>query len=196
MGSRPGALAVSARAGLLPDTSPSVYRPRYAERPMSKFSSSLLSVAFVLLVLAFASPAVEATQVNKCVINGAVSYQQDPCPSGQARKQPSLEELNAAEKKKRAAAVAAAASAAAAGRTGSGAAVAASPAAAMTPALVPPAFPTGYRCDGRQHCSQMKSCEEAKYFLRNCPGVKMDGDRDGFPCELDVCRSEFPGAGR
>ena len=28
----------------------------------------------------------------------------------------------------------------------------------------------------------MTSCEEATFFLRNCPGVKMDGDRDGVPC--------------
>ncbi|MBN1600603.1 MAG: excalibur calcium-binding domain-containing protein [Chitinispirillaceae bacterium] len=40
-----------------------------------------------------------------------------------------------------------------------------------------------YRCDGRIHCSQMTSCEEAKFFLRNCPGVKMDGDHDGIHCE-------------
>jgi len=32
-----------------------------------------------------------------------------------------------------------------------------------------------YHCDGRVHCSQMTSCEEAEYFLANCPGVKMDG---------------------
>lgn len=42
---------------------------------------------------------------------------------------------------------------------------------------------TQYRCDGRQHCSQMKSCEEAKWFLRNCADTKMDGDGDGIPCE-------------
>lgn len=40
-----------------------------------------------------------------------------------------------------------------------------------------------YRCDGRTHCSQMTSCAEATYFLRNCPGVKMDGNNDGVPCE-------------
>jgi hypothetical protein len=43
-----------------------------------------------------------------------------------------------------------------------------------------------FRCDGRVHCSQMKSCDEADFFVRNCPGVKMDGDRDGKPCE-DRC---------
>jgi hypothetical protein len=40
-----------------------------------------------------------------------------------------------------------------------------------------------YKCDGRQHCSQMRSFEEAKYFIRHCPNTKMDGDRDGIPCE-------------
>src|SRR3954463_4916175 len=43
-----------------------------------------------------------------------------------------------------------------------------------------------FHCDGREHCSQMSSCEEATYFLRHCPNVKMDGDRDGIPCE-ELC---------
>jgi hypothetical protein len=42
-----------------------------------------------------------------------------------------------------------------------------------------------FRCDGRQYCSQMTSWEEAKYFVRNCPNTKMDGDHDGIPCEND-----------
>ena len=45
-----------------------------------------------------------------------------------------------------------------------------------------------YRCDGRTYCSQMRSCEEATFFLRNCPGVKMDGNNDGVPCETQWCR--------
>ena len=40
-----------------------------------------------------------------------------------------------------------------------------------------------YKCDGRQHCSQMSSYEEAKFFIENCPNTKMDGDNDGIPCE-------------
>ena len=40
-----------------------------------------------------------------------------------------------------------------------------------------------YKCDGRQHCSQMLSYEEAVYFNRFCPDTKMDGDGDGIPCE-------------
>jgi hypothetical protein len=45
-----------------------------------------------------------------------------------------------------------------------------------------------YKCDGRIYCSQMTSCEEATFFLKNCPGVKMDGNNDGIPCEKQWCR--------
>lgn len=38
-----------------------------------------------------------------------------------------------------------------------------------------------YSCDGRIHCGQMKSYDEALFFINNCPGTKMDGDGD--PCE-------------
>ncbi|MDR1349647.1 MAG: excalibur calcium-binding domain-containing protein [Zoogloeaceae bacterium] len=44
-----------------------------------------------------------------------------------------------------------------------------------------------YQCDGRTHCSQMTSCEEAVWFLENCPNTKMDGDHDGIPCEQQWC---------
>lgn len=47
---------------------------------------------------------------------------------------------------------------------------------------------TNYTCDGRIHCSQMRSYEEALFFLRNCPGVKMDGNLDGIPCERQFGR--------
>ena len=40
-----------------------------------------------------------------------------------------------------------------------------------------------FKCDGRTHCSQMRSYEEAVYFLRNCPNTQMDGNNDGEPCE-------------
>lgn len=40
-----------------------------------------------------------------------------------------------------------------------------------------------FSCDGREHCSQMRSYEEAVYFIKNCPNTKMDGDGDGIPCE-------------
>ncbi len=61
---------------------------------------------------------------------------------------------------------------------------------APAPAADPPASST-FQCDGRQHCSQMTSCTEAKLFLKNCPGMKMDGDRDGIPCEDQLCNGLF-----
>ena len=48
-----------------------------------------------------------------------------------------------------------------------------------------------FKCDGRTYCSQMTSCAEATYFLKNCPGTKMDGDNDGVPCEQQLCTSPF-----
>lgn len=42
-----------------------------------------------------------------------------------------------------------------------------------------------FSCDGRQYCSQMTSLAEARFFTRNCPNTKMDGDGDGEPCEND-----------
>ena len=47
-----------------------------------------------------------------------------------------------------------------------------------------------FKCDGRTRCSQMTSCTEAKWFLEHCPGVEMDGDHDGVPCEQQWCGSE------
>jgi endonuclease YncB( thermonuclease family) len=51
-----------------------------------------------------------------------------------------------------------------------------------------PVLTAAYRCDGRQYCSQMTSCQEATWFLKHCPGVKMDGNNDGVPCEQQWCR--------
>lgn len=42
---------------------------------------------------------------------------------------------------------------------------------------------TNFSCDGRQHCSQMRSREEALFFIQHCPDTKMDSDSDGEPCE-------------
>jgi cold shock CspA family protein len=44
-----------------------------------------------------------------------------------------------------------------------------------------------YSCDGRTSCPQMTSCDEAKYFIKNCPNTQMDGDGDGVPCESQWC---------
>lgn len=140
-------------------------------------TSSFLAVA-VCIGLLIGVSGVHAVPMNKCIVGGTVTYQQDPCPFKQVRKQPSIEVLNAAEKKRREAAEAAEASAPVkhAPTTTSSSTV---------PTL--PSVPSNFRCDGRKVCSQMTSCEEAKYFLANCPGVTMDGDKNGIPCEKQWC---------
>lgn len=135
--------------------------------------------------LLFTAADVAAAPLNKCLIDGTVTLQQAPCPSTEARVQPTLEELNAAEKKKRAAAAAARAQAASAA-TPQAQEPAAKPAVGAAPAA--PAAPSSFRCDGRTRCPQMRSCAEAKYFLAHCPGVQMDGDGDGIPCEQQWCK--------
>lgn len=41
-----------------------------------------------------------------------------------------------------------------------------------------------YSCQPRLTCSQISSCDEANWYLGNCPwGGKLDRDKDGIPCE-------------
>ena len=47
-----------------------------------------------------------------------------------------------------------------------------------------------FSCDGRTMCSQMTSCEEARYFVQHCPNTKMDGNGDGEPCEQQWCNAD------
>jgi hypothetical protein len=44
------------------------------------------------------------------------------------------------------------------------------------------------KCDGRKYCSQMKSCDEAMFFIKNCPNTSMDGNNDGVPCQKQWCK--------
>lgn len=44
-----------------------------------------------------------------------------------------------------------------------------------------------FQCEGKRHCSEMRSCDEAKFYLKNCPDVMIDGDNDGIPCEQQFC---------
>lgn len=46
---------------------------------------------------------------------------------------------------------------------------------------------SSFQCRGKTRCPQMVSCEEAMFYLRNCPGVEIDGDNDGIPCEGQWC---------
>ena len=46
---------------------------------------------------------------------------------------------------------------------------------------------TAFQCADKIYCSEMSPCAEAKFYLHNCPGTKMDGDGDGTPCERQWC---------
>ena len=167
---------------------------------MLKILSFRAWLAFVGGLLAVAT-VVNAAPVYKCKVNGSVTYQQDPCPSGQVRKPPTVQELNATEKKRRETVTAATPATPATPATTERPE---KPTAAEEKAVINPQRPekftpttsnpptastlsSSFSCDGRKHCTQMKSCAEAKYFLANCPGVKMDGDKDGIPCEEQWC---------
>ncbi|MFZ5637692.1 MAG: cold shock domain-containing protein [Pseudomonadota bacterium] len=66
-------------------------------------------------------------------------------------------------------------------------ATAPAPVAAPAMPAAPPASVDTSRCEGRTHCSQMRSCTDATWVLRNCPNTAMDGDGDGIPCEQQWC---------
>lgn len=61
-----------------------------------------------------------------------------------------------------------------------GMALSAAPVASRAPAMV-------FECAGKTRCTEMRSCEEAMFYLQNCPGTLSDGDRDGIPCEDQWC---------
>jgi hypothetical protein len=124
-----------------------------------------------LVALCLTNPARAVTPVYKCIVKGTVTFQRDPCPSNLPRNDPTPERLNT-ERRQRVE------------QSGP-------PASAAAPRSVAPAppapTPEPFRCDGRTYCAQMHSCAEAKYFLAHCPGVNMDGNRDGVPCERQWC---------
>jgi micrococcal nuclease len=41
----------------------------------------------------------------------------------------------------------------------------------------------GADCGNKKYCSEMISCEEAKYYLTQCGVKSLDGNGDGTPCE-------------
>ena len=151
------------------------------------------AIASVLAGLLLSLPVLAATPVHKCVVKGTVTYQRDPCLSGRAHQTPTPEQLNADRKKQNEAAVPAIGSQSTSGvqratSPSSGSASPNNPTTDRSSSTTAPVEPAArYRCDGRTYCSQMTSCAEAKYFLANCPGVKMDGDRNGIPCEKQWC---------
>lgn len=48
-----------------------------------------------------------------------------------------------------------------------------------------PPEPSG--CGSKHTCKEMSSCEEARFYLTQCGVSRLDGDKDGTPCEA-LCR--------
>ena len=44
-----------------------------------------------------------------------------------------------------------------------------------------------FQCGSKTTCRQMQNCAEARYYLMNCGLTRLDGDKDGVPCE-SICR--------
>lgn len=44
-----------------------------------------------------------------------------------------------------------------------------------------------FACGTKTKCSQMSSCEEVMYYLKECGITTLDGDGDGVPCEA-LCK--------
>lgn len=40
-----------------------------------------------------------------------------------------------------------------------------------------------FTCGAKTYCRDMASCEEARFFLGECGLTRLDGDKDGVPCE-------------
>jgi hypothetical protein len=164
---------------------------------MSKIFSDCAHALMATLLMASFS-LVGATPFYKCAVNGSVTYQDEPCPYGAAKKEITVEQLNAQQQKKLR-------------EMGGGPSSASSPSQGIQRPPIPVVVPgksdsvqrdrpqasdtrvepvlNSFRCDGRKYCSQMTSCDEAMYFLANCPGVKMDGrgHGNGVPCERQWC---------
>lgn len=59
--------------------------------------------------------------------------------------------------------------------------------ASPTPTRSSPSASSGFTCGGKQYCREMTSCAEARFYLQQCGLSRLDGDRDGVPCET-LCR--------
>lgn len=45
---------------------------------------------------------------------------------------------------------------------------------------------SSFTCSGKTKCGDMVSCEEARFYYTQCGVGRLDGDKDGVPCE-DLC---------
>ncbi len=155
-----------------------------------------------LFVAVLAQQAQAAAAVYKCVKHREVTYQSEPCPTPIRRTEPNIKKLNE-ERMKKLLETGTNAKSGKSANDGQFSAKAGDASVAPTPTNTPvsrTAAPLvsapSFKCDGRTRCNQMTSCEEATYFLNNCPGVKMDGRNggpgsgNGIPCERQWCNRE------
>lgn len=47
---------------------------------------------------------------------------------------------------------------------------------------------TFFTCDLRSSCAQMTSCEEVKYFQKNCPGLAWEASGESPSCRSQWCK--------
>ncbi|MBP0447337.1 thermonuclease family protein [Roseomonas sp. SSH11] len=59
--------------------------------------------------------------------------------------------------------------------------------APAAPARSSPPTSSSFSCGAKQYCREMTSCAEARFYLQQCGLSRLDGDRDGVPCEA-LCR--------
>ena len=45
-----------------------------------------------------------------------------------------------------------------------------------------------FSCDGRTACTQMTSCEEVRFFLKNCSGMNWEASGEGQSCQTQWCK--------
>ena len=45
----------------------------------------------------------------------------------------------------------------------------------------------GFICGFKRYCGEMSGCVEARFYFTQCGLSRLDGDRDGVPCET-LCR--------
>jgi endonuclease YncB( thermonuclease family) len=55
------------------------------------------------------------------------------------------------------------------------------------PATAPATGTAVFTCGTKTYCREMRSCDEARFFLSQCGLTRLDGDGDGVPCEK-LCR--------
>nr|WP_255575263.1 thermonuclease family protein [Caldovatus aquaticus] len=52
----------------------------------------------------------------------------------------------------------------------------------------------GFPCGAKRYCRETTSCAEARFHLERCGQTRLDGDRDGVPCEGCAGRAATPAA--